>query len=125
MAIEAGSGRQESAAMVTDSVKYRCSQGLLWFLAACFAVQVFSPLRLTNDAITLLSMGDSAAHGGGLLDAGHRAVFPPGYPLLLAVLLRAGLAHPWVIVGLNMAFLTVGLVAVRSVLSREFFKDRT
>lgn len=56
---------------------------------------------------------------------GEKAVFPPGYPALLAALLRAGLAHPWVIVGLNMVFLAVGLFAAYSVLAREFFQDRT
>jgi hypothetical protein len=106
-------------------VKYRSSQILLLLLAICFVLQVFSPLRLNNDAITLLSMGDSAAHGGGFLNDGQKTYLPSGYPALLAVLLKAGFAHPWVIVGLNMVFLAVGLLAASSVLSREFFEDRT
>jgi hypothetical protein len=69
-------------------------------------------------------MGESAARGGGFLDSGQKTVFPPGYPALLAILLRLGLAHSWVIVGLNMVFLSVGLFAAYSLLIREFFEDR-
>lgn len=69
-------------------------------------------------------MGESAAYGSGFLDSGRETVFPPGYPALLAILLRSGLAHPWIIVGLNMVFLSVGLVAVYSLFIREFFEDR-
>jgi len=109
---------------MADLVKLRFSQGLLLLLAICFALQVFSPLRLNTDAIVLLSMGESAAHGGGFLDSEQKTVFPPGYPTLLAVLLRLGLAHPWVIVGLNVVFLSVGLFAAYSLLIRQFFEDR-
>lgn len=114
-----------SALAMSDSMKYRAAHVLLVFLAVCFALQVFSPLRLNNDAIVLLSMGESAAHGNGFLYDGQKPVFPPGYPALLAVLLRVGLAHPWVIVSLNMAFLSMGLFAAHSVLVHEFFEDRT
>lgn len=107
-----------------DRAKYRCAQGLLLLLGVCFLLQVFSPLRLNTDAITLLSMGDSAAHGGGFLKDGQKTVFPPGYPALLAILLRLGFAHPWVIAGLNMVSLSVGLLAAYSVLTCEFFHDR-
>lgn len=108
----------------THSVKYRDSKILLLLLAICFALQIFSPLRLNNDAIVLLSMGQSAAHGGGFLNGGQETVFPPGYPALLAVLLRLGLAHPWVIVGLNLVFLSVGLLAAYYLLIHEFFEDK-
>ena len=69
-------------------------------------------------------MGDSAAHGGGFLDGGQKTVFPPGYPVLLAMLLRLGLAHPWVIVCLNTVFLSAGLFAAYSLLIRRFFADK-
>ena len=103
---------------------FRLSQGLLLLLAICFVLQIFSPLRLNTDAIVLLSMADSAAHGGGFLDSGQKTVFPPGYPELLALLLRLGLAHPWVIVCLNTVFLLVGLFAAYSLLIRQFFADK-
>jgi hypothetical protein len=69
-------------------------------------------------------MGESAAHGGGFVDSGQKTVFPPGYPALLAVLMRVGLAHPWAIVGLNVVLLSVGLFATYSLLIREFFEDK-
>jgi len=98
---------------------------LLTILAIGFLLQIFTPLRLNTDAVTLLSMADSAAHGGGFLDDGEKSVFPPGYPAMLAVLLRLGLAHPWVIVSLNMLFLSFGLYAAYCLLNAEFFADRT
>jgi hypothetical protein len=70
-------------------------------------------------------MGDSAAHGDGFLDGGQKTVFPPGYPALLAVLLRLSFAHPWVIVSLNLIFLSTGLIAAYSLLIREFFEDKS
>lgn len=69
-------------------------------------------------------MGESAAQGAGFLDSGQKTVFPPGYPALLAMLLRLDLAHPWVIVGLNFVFLSMGLFAAHSLLIRQFFEDR-
>lgn len=109
---------------MTDLVRYRLSQGLLLLLAICYLLQVFSPLRLNGDAIVLLSTGEFAAHGGGFFDTGQKTVYPPGYPALLAVLMRVGLAHPWAIVGLNLVFLSVGLFAAYSLLIRQFFEDK-
>jgi hypothetical protein len=84
---------QRRKVMIADPVWYRIFQGLLLLLAICFGLQVFSPLRLNYDAIVLLSMADSATHGYSFLDDGQQTVFPPGYPALLAVLVRVGLAH--------------------------------
>jgi hypothetical protein len=69
-------------------------------------------------------MGDSAAHGGNILFGGQKTLFPPGYPLLLAILMRIGLAHSWAIIVLNLFFLSVGLYAAYSLLIREFFEDK-
>jgi hypothetical protein len=69
-------------------------------------------------------MGDSAAHGGGFFDIGEKVVFPPGYPALLAVLMRAGLGHSWAIIGINVIFLSVGLFATYFLLIREFFESK-
>jgi len=95
-----------------DLVKLRAATVLLAILAFAFVLQIFTPLRLNTDAVTLLSMAESAAHGGAFLEDGERTVFPTGYPALLSVLLRLGLAHSWVIVSLNMVFLFLGLFAV-------------
>lgn len=109
---------------MSHSVRDRSVQILLLLLAVCYVLQVFTPLRLNNDAIVLLSMGESAAQGAGFLNDGQKTLFPPGYPALLAVLLKAGFAHSWVIVGLNMVFLSTGLFAAYILLIREFFEDK-
>ena len=88
----------------------RASRILLLVLIASFAVQVWSPLRLCTDSLVLLSMAESAAQGSGFLDHGHTTVFPPGYPALVAVLLRSGLGHPWAIVALNAILCGIGLI---------------
>jgi hypothetical protein len=119
-----GSRSQERAVTIANSLRYRFAQSLLALLAICFVLQAFSPLRLNPDAIALLSVGESVAHGRGFFDSGKMTVFPPGYPALLAVLLRAGLAHPWVIVGLNVVFLSAGLLATYSLLIHDFFADK-
>ncbi len=107
-------------------VRYRFSQGLLILLAFCFVIQVFSPLRLNTDAIVLLSMGESAAHGNGFVgDSGQTTVFPPGYPALLAVMLKLGLAHSWAIIGLNIVLLSVGIFATSLLLTCDFFTNKT
>ena len=111
--------------MMTDPLKYRIMQGVLLLLAVCFGLQVFSPLRLNTDAIVLLSMAESAVHGDGFLDSGQKTVFPPGYPAALTVLVRAGFAHSWAIISLNLVLLAVGLLAAYSLLIREFFADKT
>jgi hypothetical protein len=111
--------------MMTGPVRHRISQGVLLLLAMCFGLQVFSPLRLNTDAIVLLSMAESAVHGDGFLDTGQKTVFPPGYPAALTVLVRAGVAHSWAIISLNLVLLAVGLFAARSLLIREFFADKT
>lgn len=110
---------------MSHSVRYRLAQGVLLLLAVCFGLQIFSPLRLSVDSIVLLSMAESAAHGNGFLDSGHKTVFPPGYSAALAVLLRAGLAHSWAIISLNLLLLAIGLCATYSVLIREFFTNET
>ena len=116
---------QQSAVVTTSTVWYRFSQCLLLLLAICYVLQIASPLRINPDALILLSMGDSAAHGSNILFGGPKTLFPPGYPLLLDILMRAGLAHSWTIITLNLIFLSVGLYATYSLMIFEFFNDRT
>lgn len=120
-----GNGGGPQRGTVTDIVRYRILQSALLLLTICFVAQVFSPLRLNGDAIVLLSMADSAAHGDGFFDGGQKTVFPPAYPALLAVLIKAGLAHSWGIIGLNVVLLALGLFAAYTLLIREFFADKT
>jgi hypothetical protein len=102
----------------------RIYAAILVVLAVCYSAQVFTPLRLNNDAVILLSEADSAAHNGGFLFHGRSTLYPPGYPALLASLLRMGIAHAWVIVAINVACLFLGLFAVRYILSLTFFREQ-
>jgi hypothetical protein len=97
---------------------------ILAFLAVCYLAQIFTPLRVTDDAVTLLSEAESVAHNGGFLFQGQSTLYPPGYPALLASLLRMGVAHTWVILALNAVFLFLGLFALRYVLTLAFFQDQ-
>jgi hypothetical protein len=92
----------------------------LCVLALVFVLQVFSPIRLNTDAIVLLSIGESAAEGLGSLDHGAKTVFPPGYPAVLAALIKLGLAHSAVLIGLNLSSLAVGLFFAYMVIRRTF-----
>ncbi len=92
-------------------------------LAVCllYLVQLRTPLRLTGDAIELLSMAASAADGHGFLDHGHKTHYPPGYPAMVVCLDRVGAARPWSLVGLNFLFLLVGFVSAKYV-ARYYFQ---
>jgi hypothetical protein len=117
-------GRSSRRSKPIQALTRFSGQGALLVLIACYALQTLSPLRLNTDSIVLLSMADAAAHGGGFLDQGHNTVFPPGYPALLAVLLRSGLGHSSVIVGMNLLLLLGGLFVGHRILSKRFFRSR-
>jgi hypothetical protein len=102
----------------------RVYAGILALLAVCYLAQIFTPIRINDDAVTLLSEAESVAHNEGFLLAGQKTLYPPGYPALLASLLRMGVAHTWVILSLNAVFLFVGLFALRYVLTLTFFRDQ-
>lgn len=83
------------------AVAFACALGL------CYAAQMAAPLRLSNDAIELLNMAASAADGNGF----PPSRFPIGYPAIIAVLDRAGIARPPVFVALNLCGMALGLGA--------------
>ncbi len=72
-------------------------RALFWSLcaiaAAGYFVQLFTRLRLTEDATIYLSIAHSAAKGKGFLFQGAPSKFPLGYPALIALLARAGLGR--------------------------------
>jgi hypothetical protein len=80
-------------------------------LAFTYLLQAPSPLRLNGDSIVLLSMGASAADGHGFLYRGEATHFPTGYPAMVAVLDRLGLASSWSFILLNCGLLGVSLTA--------------
>ena len=80
-------------------------------LAIGYGLQLFTPIRLQYDSVTLLSVADSVAHGGSYLFQGQPTVFPPGYPSIIAVFLRFGLSYTMILVALNLVFIVAGLFA--------------
>jgi hypothetical protein len=89
---------------------------VLLALVAAYFLQVVTPLRLHFDSIVLLSSAETAARGGGFLFHGQPTVFPPGYPALLALLMRLHIAYVWVLISINIVFLLIGLLALRFLL---------
>jgi len=101
--------------------RVRVYQSVILILALAYLVQAATPLRLHPDTVVLLSVADSVAHGGGFLFHGQPTVFPPGYPAFVALLLKLGLAHNWVLIGFNFVSLAVGFWAVGYILIRRVF----
>jgi hypothetical protein len=99
--------------------------GIILILLVVYCLQVATPLRLHPDTVVLLSMAESAAQGGGLLYHRQPTVFPPGYPALVALLVKLNLARVWLIIGMNVGFLMAGLLAVRSILYPKFINERS
>ena len=83
-------------------------------LAFGYLLQIFSPLRLNGDSATLLAMAVSAEQDHGYLVNGHSTQFPFGYPLVVKTLLQTHVANSMLLIILNLVFLMVGLVAMRS-----------
>jgi len=100
------------------------AKAILLVVAACYLVQIVTPLRLHPDTVVLLSMAESAAHGGGFLHHGQPTVFPPGYPALLALFFKLDVHSAWLFIAINLAFLVVGMAATGYMLTRVFFEDR-
>lgn len=73
----------------------------------------------------MLSVAETVEHGGGFLFHGQPTVFPPGYPALVAILIKLNLAHVWVLVSVNVIFLAIGLLALRHILKSYFFSEHS
>src|SRR5437899_7339924 len=99
----------------------RAQLGIVFILASFYFLQAATPLRLHPDAVVLLSVAETVDHGGGYLYHGRTTVFPPGYPSLLALLIRLHLAHVWVIVSLNVLFVLIGLLVCGHLFQRMGF----
>ena len=93
---------------------------LLLLLVLLYGLNAFGNLRLNNDAIALLSSAVSSAQGSGQVFRGHSTVFPPGYPFLVELQLRSGIASSYSLVLLNSVFLWVGVVCFVLLLRTSF-----
>jgi len=99
-------------------------------LAVVYAIQLVRPLHLEWDSVCYLQIAERAARGQGFSCPGcdHSHCFilhPPGYPAVLAGLMRAGIASGTSFVLLNLVCLLIALVASNELWRREFDLDVT
>ncbi|HXN45044.1 MAG TPA: hypothetical protein VN893_00290 [Bryobacteraceae bacterium] len=118
-----GADRRTGADSAPRTDLEKVQLGVILILVAIYFLQAATPLRLHPDAVVFLSTAESAEPGGGFLFHGQPTVFPPGYPALLALLIRLQMAHVWVIVSLSVLALVTGLVAVRYLVRAEGFGE--
>jgi hypothetical protein len=116
---------EENAGIPRDPIaQYACYVGILG--AALYVAQLFTPLRLTSDAIDYLSFADLASRDGGLstlLRAPFR--FPKGYAVFAFLLMKAGLFSSVTMVASNLVFFAIGLVlSFRTLIGLGFQRSR-
>jgi len=96
---------------IGNSFKFqRWATSFLCALSVVYILQMFTPLRLTRDSVVYLQMAGSAVNGEGFLAHGEPTRYPPGYPAILTLLLKTGMAGSWSFVALNCVFLSAGLL---------------
>lgn len=83
------------------------------------AAQIVAPPLVTPDALSYARIAEAQAAGQGLRPSGVFNRWPPGYPLALSVLIRAGIASSATFLALNLVAMAGGLVAAASLLRRE------
>ena len=88
-------------------------------VCAVYLLQLVTPLRLNLDSIVLLSSALSMADGKGYLYHGSRPLYPRGYPTVVALLEKLGIASSATLVGVNLLCLAIGLVSAYIVLRRS------
>ena len=96
----------------------------LLLVGIAYVLQLRTPLRLQIDSVVLMSEAESVANGTGFLDGGVKTPFPPGYPAVLALLLKLGLAHPPVLVAFNLLLLGLGLAVLPKLLEGPLSQPR-
>jgi hypothetical protein len=72
-----------------------------------YLLQSFTPIRLTPDVTTYLTMARNAAEGAGFQRSPEHTYYPIGYPAIVALLVKLRLGHPWALIILNVFWLIV------------------
>src|SRR5689334_669379 len=93
---------------------------LLVALVVVLLLPAMGPLRLCEDCVVYLSVGDAASGGEGFLYHGAPTRYPSGYPAVLASLNRLGVGYSWGYVAFNWLML-VGSLSVYFLLLRHCF----
>lgn len=101
----------------------------LLLLVCLYAVQLARPLHLESDSVCYLHVAELGAEGRGYTcpgcDRTHCSVqYPPGYPWVLAVLIRGGVATATSFVVINFACIAIALVVAASLWRRVFGLSR-
>jgi hypothetical protein len=76
-----------------------------------YLAQIPSPLRLTDDSVIYLSLATSAVEGKGFVYHGSPERYPLGYPMLIFLLVKAGLGYSSAFTALNCVFVALGVLA--------------
>ncbi len=93
--------------------------GLVAVLLVGFVIQIFGPLRIDTDAGFYLSIAASFADGHGLHLYGNPSPIPVGYPIIVGLIDRAGLAGAPAFVVVNLVFLVAALALLYPILRAE------
>jgi hypothetical protein len=78
-------------------------------IALLYGMNAFGNLRLNTDVVALLSSAISRAQGIGQIFHGRPTVFPPGYPFIVELQLRMGIASSYSLILFNWMLLLVGI----------------
>lgn len=90
----------------------RLLQLIIAGLSFVYILQSFSLLRLNTDAVIFLSLADSFVKGHGLVYHGLPTHFPPGYPVLIALLDFCRFCNSSGLILLNIAFFAAGNIVL-------------
>jgi len=114
---------------LSTSADFRSIRWVRWLivlLVVCYGIQLvqaFSPLRIDGDAIDYLTAAASVADGEKLATLSKANMRPLGYPVMIAVLDRIGMARPWSLVVLNCGWLLLGLLASYAIARKAYELD--
>ena len=114
---------------LSASADFRSIRWVRWLivlLVVCYGIQLvqaFSPLRIDGDAIDYLTAAASVADGEKLATLSKANMRPLGYPVMIAVLDRIGIARPWSLVVLNCGWLLLGLLASYAIARKAYELD--
>lgn len=114
---------------LSASADFRSIRWVRWLivlLVVCYGIQLvqaFSPLRIDGDAIDYLTAAASVADGEKLATLSKANMRPLGYPVMIAVLDRIGMARPWSLVVLNCGWLLLGLLASYAIARKAYELD--
>ncbi len=84
------------------------------------AVQILAPPVISPDSMSYARIAEAQAAGQGIRPPGLYNRWPPGYPLLLSVLIRLGIASSASFLTLNVLALGGGLAAAARLLRRDW-----